>query len=431
VFRLSHYLNSLLYSFAPLAFAKSPGIQRTDITMDTPMQTNGQSAIDQNSSDQSPPQWFQVFMQQMLQTHNDQMNEIVQRINAIEQRTQAQGQPPSSSDQATPTPMPATPPTPAVMPTPTTAPTPNEQFQRPRPKLPDVEKFTGKRSEWRTWKIKMEEKLERDQLAIGDRMDRFAYINARLDDTPAKMVSAYVERVRKTSSQDPDHFMAYLHSIYGNTNTKEHAVNKLNTMSQGKEAFATFLPKFETTLADAGGGEWTDEVKINTLKRALSQEMRKSFIYMPALPTEYSAFIDTLQTLASRLAAFDREFRKPTAPTTPKPPLPSTDEMDWQPSTNKVQASGQSSANKVQSPTDGQGEQKRAQWVSKDTLEKRRSNNLCLRCGGKGHFIGNCRLLPAKPPQQGQTKAKVTNVKEDDDVAVIEELDSDTESGKE
>ena len=70
--------------------------------------------------------------------------------------------------------------------------------------------------------------------------------------------------------------------------------------------------------------------------------------------------------------------------------------------------------------------------MSKDALEKRKSSNLCLRCGGKGHFISDCRLLPAKPPQQqNQTKARVTKVKEDDNITVVEELNSDTESGKE
>jgi len=242
------------------------------------------------------------------------MNEIVQRINAMDQRTQAQGEPPLSADQTTPTPTTTS----ATVPTPASTSVLEEQTQRPRYKLPEMKMFTGKRSNWRAWKNKIEEKLDRDRLAIGDRKDHFAYINACLDDTPAKMVLAYVERQRINSTEDPGHFMTYLNSIYGNTNTKEYAVNKLNMMSQGKEAFAIFLPKFETTLADAGGGEWTDEVKINTLKRTLNQEMRKSFIYMPAQPTEYSAFIDSIQTLASRLAVFDRGSRKPAAPTVPK-----------------------------------------------------------------------------------------------------------------
>ena len=49
--------------------------------------------------------------------------------------------------------------------------------------------------------------------------------------------------------------MTYLNSIYGDTNTKEYTINKLNIISQGKEPFTTFLPKFKITLADAGGGE--------------------------------------------------------------------------------------------------------------------------------------------------------------------------------
>jgi hypothetical protein len=72
--------------------------------------------------------------------------------------------------------------------------------------------------------------------------------------------------------------------------------------------------------------------------------------------------------------------------------------------------------------------------VSKDTLEKRRNNNLCLRCGSKGHFVDKYTLLPARPPQQGQTKVKVIDVKndvKDNDATVIKELESDIESGKE
>ena len=72
--------------------------------------------------------------------------------------------------------------------------------------------------------------------------------------------------------------------------------------------------------------------------------------------------------------------------------------------------------------------------MSKDTLEKRRNSNLCLRCGGKGHFISKCKLLPARSPQQGQMKVKATDVEndvKDDGTTVIGESGSDTESGKE
>ena len=73
--------------------------------------------------------------------------------------------------------------------------------------------------------------------------------------------------------------------------------------------------------------------------------------------------------------------------------------------------------------------------MSKDTLEKRRNSNLCLRYGGKGHFISKCKLLPARSPQQDQIKVKVidvkNDVKDDDEINIVKELDSDIESGKE
>jgi Retrotransposon gag protein len=367
------------------------------ITMDDQMQTNGP-----NGNDEPLPPW----LHNLVNSFTAQINSLAQQIKTIEQRTQVQS---PSTDQTTPVA------TPESAPTPVPTPTSEGSSQWPRARLPDMKTFTGKRSEWGTWKNKMKAKLDRDRLAIGDRLDRFAYIEACLDETAAKMALAYVERARKASSEDPDKFMAYLDSIYGDTNAKEQAANKLNTMSQGKEAFTTFLPKFERTLAEAGGGEWTDEVKINTLKRMLNQELRKSLIYIPEHPKGYNEFVETMQTLASRLAAF--EPRKSTVPPAPKPVA---DAMDWQ-----------SSVNKTQTPTNSQDGQKRAQWVSKEVLEKRKSSNLCLRCGGKGHFIPSCKLLPARPPQQDQTKVKATDVKEDDDSTVIGELGSDTESGKE
>ena len=71
--------------------------------------------------------------------------------------------------------------------------------------------------------------------------------------------------------------------------------------------------------------------------------------------------------------------------------------------------------------------------MSKDVLEERRANNKCLCCGSSGHFIYSYRLLPPRPPQQSQIRVKAMNVKDDDDeeIMMVKELNSDTESGKE
>jgi len=64
-----------------------------------------------------------------------------------------------------------------------------------------------------------------------------------------------------------------------------------------------------------------------------------------------------------------------------------------------------------------------ARWVSQEELERRKEQGLCLRCGGKGHIIRNCKLKPAKRPAQA-ARAQVTQTSD-------EETSQEEESGKE
>jgi hypothetical protein len=352
----------------------------------------------QVGDDQQPPQWLRSFAQQMAQVLDTQMAHMAQRIDEIDQRTRV--------------PPPAPPPPPPAGPV-TAPPDPPPPTKRPKPVLPDPPVYYGKRSEWRTWKDQVVSKLDIDGSAIGGMREQFAYIESRLGGTAAKTVLAFVKGARANGTNTPGNFLAYMENIYGDPNSAEHANNRLNSMTQGNEAFATFLPKFEQTLAEAGGNEWADQIKINNLKRVLSQELRTSLVYIPEHPGGYDDFVRTLQTLASRLAALKPRAKRITTTSA----TTNNDAMDWEPSVNKVQTPVSSN------------EQKRAQWVSKDVLEERRSSNKCLRCGGSGHFVSSCKLLPARPPHQDKTKVKNTEV--GDDATVVGESESEPESGKE
>ena len=65
--------------------------------------------------------------------------------------------------------------------TPQTSPPPESQEpprrsqieERPRPKLPKLAKFSGKRSEWRAWEMDAYSKLAVDGGAIGTKQDQF------------------------------------------------------------------------------------------------------------------------------------------------------------------------------------------------------------------------------------------------------------------
>ncbi len=100
------------------------------------------------------------------------------------------------------------------------------------------------------------------------------------------MASTYAEST--TSLKTTQDFLSYLESCYGDPNTSARAAIRLREITQkDNESFATFLPKFEREMADAGGAGWPDVVQINYLEAALNKKMAAQLIPMTQLPTTY------------------------------------------------------------------------------------------------------------------------------------------------
>ena len=59
-------------------------------------------------------------------------------------------------------------------------------------------------------------------------------------------------------------------------------------------------------------------------------------------------------------------------------------------------------------PTAGRAGQ-RAKWVSEAEIARRRSNNLCLRCGASGHMINRCPYQPARRPSPIRVSPKINH----------------------
>ena len=56
----------------------------------------------------------------------------------------------------------------------------------------------------------------------------------------------------------------------------------------------------------------------------------------------------------------------------------------------------------------GGDKKKRAEWVTPEVLEHRRTKELCLRCGNKDHRARNCKFAKAiRPTQVNATSARV------------------------
>ena len=263
--------------------------------------------------------------------------------------------------------------------------------KRPKARLPNPDKYNGRRSRWLTWKAQMVTKLQIDGKAIGNKRDQFAFIYACLDGTPAATVVTFYTTMM-LQNPDPDDFIKYMESIYGDPNRAKRALVELQGLSQGSTSFTAFLPKFEKLLVEAGGMEWSDDVKMSYLEKTLTGKLKDALVYHPNTPETYTGFKEYLLTVSSKLNArkLEREVERE------KSVSSDPDEMDWEPTRTNRQKVGRS---RRSGPTQG-----KAGWVSDREYQRRREEGLCLRCGSDSHFVAGCKQRQARRPSQDDEK---------------------------
>ena len=342
-----------------------------------------------------PPQWVQA----LLDHQNARMELMENTLKAI-----LENQRPSEAPPATPTY--------DTIPEPDLA--SQAMIKRPRARLPDPSKFSGERSEWPSWKVTMENKLSLDGESIGDPNACFLYIHSRLEGNAWKNVTTYVKQYRTTGN--PEHFFAYLDSLYGDPNAQARAATKLHRLKQGeKQPFVKFLPLLEKEFADAGALDWPDAAKRPILLAALNSTMSEKLVSR-GIPQDFSEIIRRLHEISNDIDMMSMKNQRPqeyrydsesrAKPATARPPKEEIYEpMDWVPSTpsqvgiTRVNPEGYRSGRAEDRPLYG----KRAKWVNRETLEERKREGRCLRCGRNDCSTKRCPLKPATRPDNQNT----------------------------
>lgn len=180
-----------------------------------------------------------------------------------------------ASSSTTPTPTP----TMSAMPTVTPARQTGEAIRRPKEKLPTLRTYSRRRTKWDEWHLAALNKIRADSEAIGTEFDQFLYLHSRLEGDAAKTTRAYVEERSVNTNGQGQELLAYLATIYSDPNKKARALQTLHTIRQrDNESFASFIPRFKTILANAGGHAFSPEQCITYLRQALNLEMRTHLV---------------------------------------------------------------------------------------------------------------------------------------------------------
>ena len=228
------------------------------------------------------------------------------------------------------------------------------------------------------------------------------------------VVSFYQNQSRCDSAT----FVRHFDSVYIDPNAAARASNWLQAMKQGRESFATFLPKFEKELGESQLTMVPNMVKIGYLRDTLNTKMQRVMIG-PVTYTDYGGFVQALLVVDFQLDCLQYQKGRTAPITTPSYVWPNGDEMDWTPTVQKV---------------------KLRKRLTADKQQKCQQEGRCFNCLKRGHRANDCLDTKEEIPDKTKKESTVSTIKvnavnKKDVILVeteaIETSDSDNESENE
>jgi hypothetical protein len=307
--------------------------------------------------------------------------------------------------------------------TPTDTPVTEAFVRKPKPSLSDPERYDNTdKTLYPQFAGLLRAKVKYDGLSIGNEQEKTWYMFGRLKGDAAKRIFPWINAADQDGTLCTDDLFRHMDAAFSDPRAKEKALALLNCTKQGALPLNDFLGKFDQLLLEAGGWDWDDNIKKGYLKDAISTKLLSSLIGTEekASYEEYCNQLrrvwDQVEEVKERTSKYPHQWRKRARDESVQPPA-EHDPMDWE----AVIAA----AVKVAA---GRTEQKGDRWASDDEIDRRRQEGLCLRCGGKGHFVRNCRTK--KPPSTGSKKTRVAAAKTQKAKRALPQEDNDDGDGE-
>jgi len=130
---------------------------------------------------------------------------------------------------------------------------PHTNNSRPKPSLPDPEKFNGQAYKFDTWLPSIEAKLLVDGEAIGSDVAQFYYVYLNLEGAVQAMVLPQLAQAKESRIWSYQTILDQLSRVHFNPNKTREAATKLMNIKQGTNSIYVYLAKFERVLYEAKG----------------------------------------------------------------------------------------------------------------------------------------------------------------------------------
>jgi hypothetical protein len=255
-------------------------------------------------------------------------------------------------------------------------------------KFPDPEAYNGDRKSYRHWRIQVQHKIASEQ-ARGGMGDPEGYIFSRLKGDAARAAITYMER---GAARRPGGLWNFLDAQYLDPIMDEKARDKLYTFRQGKSSLTEYIQEFNRLMYEADEQGNTPALK-SRFRIGLREDLRDKMVAVE-IPREWS-----LERLQERVRGIEENmFRNKIGRHSGRHGYREDQGEPMEDVRTKLH----------ETRFNGGDTKKRAEWVTPEVLEHRRTKELCLRCGNKDHRARNCKFARAiRPTQVNATSARV------------------------
>ena len=246
--------------------------------------------------------------------------------------------------------------------------------------LPKPDQFDGKNPAlYPQFESILRAKLQIDGRTIGGETEQVWYAFGRLSGEAAGRIHPWMAHAQRTMTLTVDEFFKQIRLAFSDPRAGQKALEQISHTKQGLRPFSEFINEFNRLILEAEGWSWEDKIKKAYLRAAISYKLKDRMIGLVEEET-YEAYCSQLRMISDQLAEIkdrtDRRMNWRKERTTSPIRERLAEAMDWEPS--------------MIVPVARTKMRKEPRWASDEELQRRREEDLCLRCGRKEHRVRDC-----------------------------------------